>query len=380
MRRQGLGGSFWPTVEQELLLRAALLDGEDSVTAWREVRTTVDITRLDRGTSVLLPQLYESLQRSGAASVVLTRLKGVHRYYWYGNSVGLVVLSQLLTALGAAGVETLTLDAAARITRYYGRLGMRPLEEPIVWVRPEAADRALLAAREAGWITTGHVSDRHRVIERSTAGGLRRCALYLVVPSDLDAAPASVADYWTDSVPAEIEGSSTRILSPADELFSVCVAGRAGTATVQWVVDAVTILRASDEALDWAALVARATANRRVPAVLDALRYLRSALGAPIPDAVLTELANVPVTRREHLAHVVAGRGGIVLGNVPSLFAAHLLATNGTSTIGSLATFPGVLRRAWGVNHVWQLPFAAARRAAAVGIAERRRRQHQRLS
>ena len=50
-----------PTKEQELLLKAALLKGEEAIKAWHEWKTCVDIEFIDHGSNRLLPLLYFNL-------------------------------------------------------------------------------------------------------------------------------------------------------------------------------------------------------------------------------------------------------------------------------------------------------------------------------
>ena len=58
-------GGCWPTPEQELLLRAALLQGEASLKAWQEWKSTLDFDHIDPGSQRLVPLLYHNLQRQG---------------------------------------------------------------------------------------------------------------------------------------------------------------------------------------------------------------------------------------------------------------------------------------------------------------------------
>jgi len=78
-------GDCWPTREQELLLRAALLQGNDAINAWHEWKSSVDIEQLDQGSYRLLPLLYRSLHIDGVEDPLMNKLKGVYRMTWYKN-------------------------------------------------------------------------------------------------------------------------------------------------------------------------------------------------------------------------------------------------------------------------------------------------------
>jgi len=53
-------GGCWITKQQRLLLRAALLSGQDAIHAWENWIANVDIDRIDTGSYRLLPLLYHS--------------------------------------------------------------------------------------------------------------------------------------------------------------------------------------------------------------------------------------------------------------------------------------------------------------------------------
>lgn len=378
--RTGLVGSFWPSAQQELLLRAALLDEERSVQAWRSLEPTMDIQRLERGSVVLLPLLYEKLQERGSTEAFVPRLKGVYRQVWYRNQLGLDALQDLLSSLRDAGVETVVLGEGALITRYYRRPGVRPLDRPSVLVRPERAAAALDALAQSGWDVSPRGSGRSRQVERALAQRRQACAVYRRVLTELESSTDSGgARFWDAARATEVRGVPTSTLDTTHEFLWTCVAGaRTGSASrVQWIADAFTILQVAGSEINWSKLVAEAVTVRTTPRLRDALVYLKAALDAPIPEAALRELETTPSTRRERFAHRIAGHGGTLLGNLPAAVAGHVVATRDEGLLRAALTLPRALRREWGLDHVGQLPAAAARRGvAAVAAARARRHAH----
>jgi hypothetical protein len=376
--RPGLVGSFWPSSEQELLLRAALLDEERSVQAWLLLKPSLDIRRLERGSVVLLPMLYEKLQERGSTEEFVPRLKGVYRQVWYRNQLGLDVLHDLLRALHDAGEESVVIDEAALIARYYGRLGVRPLGRPSVLVRRERSGAVLDALVPSGWVASTRGSWRWREVERVRAGTRGSCAVHWRPPSGLELPSDSYGDrFWDGAQATDLRGAETRTLDTTRQFLWTLVAGaRASTVSrVQWVADAFTILRVAGPQVAWEQLVDEAVEVRSGLRVHDALAYLATALDAPVPNDVLRELAAAPSTRRERLAHQLAGRGGMIFGNLPATVAGHIVTTRDDGLLRSAITLPRTLRREWGLDHVGQLPAAAARRSVAVVAAARAHRQ-----
>jgi hypothetical protein len=382
-RRGGRTGSFWPTRQQELLLRAALLDDEPSEEAWRTLRPRLDIDRLDVGSTVLLPLVYERLRERGSDDPFLPRLKGVYRYIWYRDQLALRALMEMLTALRGAGIETMVFGGAALVARYYRRAGVRPIDEPTVLVRENERREAANALREAGWAITTGGSGRHERLQRVNASDGRAGALYWRLPIDFDPVrDGPPEDVWGNADEGDVQGTSTLMLQPADELLLTCVRGaRSGsTSNVQWVPDAITILRVSESEIDWDTLIAKGVARRRVLPLLDALGYLAETLDAPVPDRVLHELGEASVTARESVAYRISGRGGRLLGNLSATIGAHVVATQHESILRVVSTLPSVIRTEWGLERVSQLPAAAARRSAAAIASERAHRRERRLA
>ena len=231
--RPGLVGSFWPSPQQELLLRGALLDEERSVQAWRLLKPSLDIQRLERGSVVLLPMLYEKLQERGSTEEFVPRLKGVYRQVWYRNQLGLDVLHDLLRSLHDAGEEAIVIDEAALIARYYRRLGVRPLGRPTVLVRCERSSAVLDALVRSGWDASTRGSWRRREVERVRAGKRGSCAVHWRPPSGLELPSGHDGDrFWDGAQATEVRGVETRTLDTTRQLLWTLVAGaRAGTAS-----------------------------------------------------------------------------------------------------------------------------------------------------
>ena len=75
----------------------------------------------------------------------------------------------------------------------------------------------------------------------------------------------------------------------------------------RWVADVVLVLRSEGDTFAWDRFIERVFRGHLAAPVVEALRYLASEFGAPIPAAVLTRLAHEP-TRRERHKHRVASR------------------------------------------------------------------------
>ncbi len=97
------------------------------------------------------------------------------------------------------------------------------------------------------------------------------------------------------SATATVAGHAVRVLSPADSLLLAC--GHASwspqRSTLQWACDAWTITHRC--VVDWDVLVAAAESSRLTAPFSVMLNYVRSELGARIPEDVPDRLARLPV-------------------------------------------------------------------------------------
>jgi Uncharacterised nucleotidyltransferase len=369
--REGFAGSFWPTAQQELILRAALLDEERSREAWRHVRPGLDVERLDRGSMALLPLLYERLTEHGEAEAFLPKLKGIYRYTWYRNQVGLRSLTAMLDALHDNGIGAIVLGDAALISAHYRRLGVRQLDEAAALVRGSEREAALAALVRAGWEVEHGGSGGHRSVAQAHAATPLRSSLYWRALIELVSAHDVADELWARRQHAELNGVATSTLSGAHELLYACLRGPRSRGSIMWLADAYTILGSPPGGFDWDELVDDALRLRSAARVRDVLAYLAEVLAAPVPDHVLEKLDAARTSARERLAYRVAGRGGPVLGNLATTVAAHIVVTREQSVLRAAATLPGFLRVEWGLNRASQLPAAAVRKGAAAISAAR---------
>ncbi len=173
---------------------------------------------------------------------------------------------------------------------------------------------------------------------------------------------------WDDSVEARLGPVEVRIPSPADLLLNACVRGLQWDwdAPQRWVLDAMTILRSSP-GINWNRMVERATATRRVSVLRDALEFLESGFGAPIPRDVTSALSAAHVSKGEALAAEGARKRPELRGPL-SLFAMRVDEHRRLSELGlvdgGLRGLVEVWRHAWSLDSVWELPGQAARRGA----------------
>lgn len=367
MRRRGLTGDFWPTPEQELLLRAAVLEPQQALEAWLAVRPRIDIDRLEEGSFALLPLIVKRLRLAEVEDRALGKLRGVYRHTWSRNQLAVGELKAILRVLHGTRIDAAPLRGVAALLAYYSDRGVRPVTELEVLVPEESADRALETLGAAGWSPAD--AEREPVAEgwpglrlRSTSG--RTAVVHWRLLPEFDPDGRWSGELWRSTRDFDVDGVPTRLLRPEDELLHTTLTGArsAPFTTVQWIVDTTTILQAVPE-FDWDRLVEQAERRRAVLRLRDALTYLSTSLDTPVPARVLSRLHAQNPTRRDQVAHKIGAWGGKTAGEFPRALAQYVRSTAGDGAFRTAVGAPAFLRDTWKLDHTWQVPLHAAKKS-----------------
>jgi hypothetical protein len=351
-----------------LLARAALLDGDEALTAWRSWKRVRSLEAIEPELRVLLPMLYRNLVVLDPEEPALPVLKGVYRHAWLRNQHQFKRAGHALRLLSEGGFETLVLKGAALMVQCYRDSGLRPMVDVDVLVRTERAMEAAELLRRSGWrrvpgpsllaqmpIVPGTIFD-------DDDGGsidLHWHSLW---------APADESDFWDAAVPIEIGGALTLGQCHADHLLQVCVHGMWSGARqpVRWLADATMVLRSAGPDLAWDRVVGRARARSVTLPMAAAVRSLRDLLGAPVSDEALRSLEQAPRGRTEAAVHwawtgpPTRARRAVVLAD--NYRRRRKLPSSPARAESVAAYIDAYTRMAWGVERRREIPVTAIRR------------------
>ncbi len=355
----GYSKDCWPTAEQGLLLRAALLKGTAAIDAWEQWAETVDFDEIDYGSQRLLPLLYRNLLDHSIENPLIARYKGFYRRVWISNQLLLDRTRPVLAALHEAGIEALLLKGAALVFIETLSYGLRPMDDIDFLVREDVAQDAFTIIQELGWQPKlqplrdfdpldhaapfddgkGHSIDLHW---RSLAHGL--------------SGRQEMGD-WERSFEAVFDGVPIRVMGATDQLIHTCVHGIHWNPIppIRWIADATMILRNPESQIRWDHLIMHSKTLRVSLQMSQGLRYLETELGVPIPVNVLESLETIPVSLAENFHHELSVRKPLP---VVGIFILKL--TRYWAYYRKQHRFPGFLRYLqdqWNVRHLWQVPF-----------------------
>lgn len=365
------------TPAQRSLLLACLAPTNEVEAHWRDWREHIDIDHLDEASNRQLPLLYRRLQAAGLADPDMGRLRGIYRYHWCRNQLLLAEVKRLLAALRDRGVEVMLLKGAALIQRHYRDPGLRPMSDLDIMVRPTDMGTVYALLRERGWQAAvqadlGQARTRRQIhavdFRREINGRVFEIDLHWT-PLHRSTWPGAETAFWDRSQAIALDGIACRVLDPTDQLLHVCLHGGAWSVTppFRWVADACHILRDDTGAIDWDRLVRDARLHRGHVVLAGALRCLREAFAAPIPEAVVQRLVATAPTRAERLEHRLLTHQ-IAAARIDQLLVLewfnHSRAYPPGGLLGRLAAFPGYLKLGWRLDHWHQVPGFVVRRLA----------------
>lgn len=341
-------GGCWPTPVQELLLGAALADGDAARTAFAAWAASAGYPNVDEGSVRLLPLLYRNVARLGLSSPLVDELKGVHRRSWYKNQVLFQEATRVLASLHQAGIETLLLKGVPLALQCYPDEASRPMADVDILVKPTDVVPAVDVLRRGGWVPTpepeawpAEPRNAWTFIDRQAREIDLHWRVFRVGYS-LD------EDLWDGSERLIVKGEQTRALCPADQLLHVVAHGLVWNPVpaIRWVADATLLVRARGAAIDWARVAAQAEARRVVPAVSLGLRYLADRFEVPVPAEVLARLEAHQMSRGERLGLWAQMSPGIVAGAI-RLGADYLAYERGAGAKPGPVRFWRYLRAFW---------------------------------
>jgi hypothetical protein len=359
-------GACWPTEPQELLLKAALLGGQEALAAWCEWTQRDGLKQLDQGSLRTLPLVCWNLEKQGFEHPLLGMLRGIRRRAWYENRLLFRRLAPVIEMLHQAAIPTLLLKGAALASLYYPDAGLRPMADFDVLVPEAQALQTLRLLESQGCKQEGTKGGGFRFRESDLR--LRQSLTLLNRAGDqidvhwhvLHLAFFRGADqpFWEAAAPLVFEGLPTQALCASDQLLHACVHGPVWNPVppMRWAADAITVMRTSK--IDWRRLLMLAERFRLVAPVRDGLEYLAARLGAPVPPEALAALRKIKLSRAEELQYQRWSKPWPLLGLTESLLTTYDIYARrmrGETRFAKLARFPRYLQCTWRLERPQQL-------------------------
>ncbi|MDO9297415.1 nucleotidyltransferase family protein [Bradyrhizobium sp.] len=284
----------WPNANQEMLIKAALLDDAGAArAAFRDWSRADDLFFVDNGLNLFLMLLYERLKHWGEAYRDHDRLRGVVRHAWVMHQRFRRDIREVGSTLGSAGIEIMLLKGAALNVNAYPDAN-RLMSDIDIAVPHGQLGQAIEALKRAGWNANFRNLD---LLPTATHAcqffrGDSQLDLHWEFFHGRPLDPAIMADIWKSARTTALDGVHYRLLSPEFGLIHTCEHGLRYNSTppMRWLADAFFQIRHGG-AIDWRVLQALAARLGLSQHVGLTLNYLASRLQQP--EAILA-LQSVP--------------------------------------------------------------------------------------
>ena len=296
----------WPTRRQELILRSALLRGEEALQAWNEWKKCAGIDAVDLGSHHIIPQLYKNLVDHSVADPLMDELLAVCRHYGEKNNVLFQKASRVIKAFHDEGVASIVLKGAALVPLYYKEMGLRPMNDIDILVRTKQVPAAMAILKKLGWKPMCRHSPETCIAIRHSIPFVDKDGEQIDLHWHFlwECRHANDSEYWDSAIPITINDVPTLALSPTYQLLHTCWHGARWNEVppIRWIADAMVILNDSRTEINWTLFINQAERHRIALPLEQSLECLQNVVKAQVPSYVIESLHHLPISRIERLS------------------------------------------------------------------------------
>jgi len=343
-------GNPYPSEKHELLLKAALLKGDEMFQAYQQWKAMVDFEEdVEYASFRTLPLLYQSLQEHKISDELMPRLKGIYRQAWSKNQFLFFKTGKVLKFFEDHGIKTLVMKGIPLSILFYKNFATRPMADMDLLVAYGDARRAVNRLQEAGWqlYNPQYLEFNLKYGRSATFADGEKTELDLHWHPIFEAhGDISENDFWNEAVALEVAGAKTLSFDATGLFFHTIVHGLRYNPEppIRWIADAMTILRSEDHKIDWERLLYRTKKFRVALYMKDAVNYLIRHFNANFPEDFLKNLYQIKITPTERYVFRHAQQHGdnqpvTFYEKINSVFAAYIRQTSRKNFISQLMGF-----------------------------------------
>jgi hypothetical protein len=283
-QRFPLNGSNHINKERRFIIKVLSSDSPPPPTGFNWSKLT-EIARQDG----VLGLLYQRLKTTDIPPSTLSQLKDFYQSVAAQNLIALDTLEKLEGALVTEGIEVITLKGASLLDNPYPGVGMRPMGDLDLMVRPQDQERFVDFLHTQGYQTDPSIT--HLFRKNRALIDLHIHALNTDrISSRASLFPAGMEPVWANSVPWQ---QGFRWLRRPDDVDNILLLSlhlmKHSFSSLIWLVDIYELLRGREEAF-WTELSKRAKQLSQTKAfsytlfLLDRLFHLKPPQGAGFND------------------------------------------------------------------------------------------------
>jgi hypothetical protein len=343
-------GNPFPSEKHGLLLKAALLKGDDMLRAYRQWKALIDFEKdVEYASFRTLPLLYQNLQEHNIADELTPRLKGIYRQAWSKNQFLFFKTGKVLKFFEEQGIKTLVMKGIPLSILFYKNFAVRPMADMDLLIPFGDALPAVELLQNAGWklYNPQYLEFNLKYGRSATFADSEKTELDLHWHPIFEAhGDISENDFWSKAIALEVAGTKTLSFDATDLFFHTIVHGLRYNPEppIRWIADAMTILDSDDHQIDYNRLLQNTAKFRAVLYMKDAVNYLIHHFKAEFPETFVEGLLKMKVTRTEKFVFAHAQKYGdkqpkTFVEKINSVFAAYLRQTSRRNYFSQLMGF-----------------------------------------
>jgi hypothetical protein len=343
-------GNPFPSEKHELLLKAALLKGDEMLRSYQQWKKLVDFEEdIEYASFRTLPLLYQNLQEQGISDELMPRLKGIYRKSWSKNQFLFFKTGRMLKFFEGHGIKTLVMKGIPLSILFYKNFATRPMADMDLLIPFSDARRAVELLQDAGWklYNPQYLEFNLKYGRSATFADSEKTELDLHWHPIFEAhGDISEDDFWNEALPLEVAGAKTLSFDATDLFFHTIVHGLRYNPEppIRWIADAMAILKSKDYQIDWNRLLHHTRKFRVALYMKDAVNYLINNFNAEFPGFFLVQLHQIKITQTERFVFNHAQKHGdeqpkTFVEKLKSVFAAYIRQTSRKNYFSQLLGF-----------------------------------------
>ena len=242
-----------------MLLDFLLADEHRARGAWQEWTSNNRFEDIDSVSYLLVPQLTRRLKQLALQYPAMKKLEGIHKSHWYSNNLLLLGLADVVEHFRSRGIESLVIKGISAGRYYREDIGIRPMVDTDILIRPVDLPAALEILADTGWRTDPAYSDsmiRNTLRYRDKACSFRKGNVGIDLhwyATHIDFSRGTHEELWSNRVPISVQSFNFTVPSDIGLLYLLCLHAMRFEANVRilWITDIVHLMWTAGNNLDW---------------------------------------------------------------------------------------------------------------------------------
>ncbi len=348
--------------EKLLLLKSALLNGEDCINSWNNFLSNFNFEKTDPVCNKLSPLLYINLKKHKIETPLLAELKKIYNLTWYKNKLLFNKMFMAIEALTDTGIKSIPLKGMALTLAFYKDFGLRLMNDFDLLVPKEKIRGSVEILFKLEYYPLNNFNFQEKYLQINNS--------YTFIGKDGNEFDLhwhilfESCDSQTDEIlsqnllPTNVNNKIINVLSIENQLLQVIVHGLNNftSSGFQWLADVIFLLQNFGGKITWTKLIANAEKLNLSLSLYIGFKFINYEIKPLIPEWVLNELNSINFTKNERRELEIKTRGGGRRGHLYLLWYHYLR----NKELKRFPAFPHYflifLQHKWSVRKIWLVP------------------------